>query len=137
MPVSFDALIIGNEYEHPYLADLWGYKGYQAISRGVITPSGTNNIILFVTKEKQQALTQYNDYIDEDYLHWEGEEKHSSDKRTIQVNLVVMRYIFCTEAFTTPLLSTMEKYLSPNIQNIFQNQASSFSHFVPRHQLQI
>jgi putative restriction endonuclease len=55
----------------------------QAISRGVVTPSGTKYIILFVTKQKQEAPTQYNDYLDGDLLHWEGEEKHSSDTRVI------------------------------------------------------
>lgn len=83
MSVSFDNIQIGREYERPFLANLWGYKGFQAISRGVVTPSGTNYIILFVTKEKQEALTQYNDYLDDDILHWEGEEKHSSDARII------------------------------------------------------
>ncbi len=83
MPVSFEKLNIGQEYERTYLADIWGYKGFQAISRGVVTPSGTNFIILFVTKQKQEALTQYNDYKDGDLLHWEGEEKHSSDTRVL------------------------------------------------------
>lgn len=83
MPVSFEDLKVGQEYERPYLADVWGYKGFQAISRGVVTPSGTNLIVLFVTKQKQEALTQYNDYLDGDLLHWEGEEKHSSDTRII------------------------------------------------------
>ncbi|WP_342655939.1 HNH endonuclease [Shewanella algae] len=83
MPVSFEKLNIGQEYERPYLADIWGYKGFQAISRGVVTPSRTKFIILFVTKQKQEALTQYNDYLDGDLLHWEGEKKHSSDTRVI------------------------------------------------------
>lgn len=81
--VSFDQLEIGKSYDRPYLAKLWGYKSYNAISRGVVTPAKTNFIILFVTKEKQEALTQYNDFIDGDRLHWEGEEKHSSDNRII------------------------------------------------------
>nr|WP_283103201.1 HNH endonuclease [Shewanella chilikensis] len=38
---------------------------------------------MFVTKQKQEALTQYNDYLDGDLLHWEGEKKHSSDTRVI------------------------------------------------------
>ena len=83
MRVSFEKLKIGQEYERPYLADIWGYKGFQAISRGVVTPSGTNFIVLFVTKQKQEALTQYSDYLDGDLLHWEGEQKHSSDGRVI------------------------------------------------------
>ena len=88
MPVSFENLKIGEEYERPYLADIWGYKGFQAISRGVVTPSGTNYIVLFVTKKKQEALTQYNDYLDGELLHWEGEEKHASDDRVINAGLV-------------------------------------------------
>jgi putative restriction endonuclease len=38
----------------------------------------------FITKDKQEALTQYNDYIDGNMLFWEGEEKHSSDNRVIE-----------------------------------------------------
>lgn len=87
MPVSFEKIHIGKEYERPYLADIWGYKAFQAISRGVVTPAGSNYIILFVTKEKQEALTQYNDYLDGDLLHWEGEEKHSSDDRVINAKI--------------------------------------------------
>lgn len=86
MAVSFKRLKVRQEYERPLLAELWGYRGYQAISRGVVTPSDTNLIILFVTKEKQKALTQYNDYIDGDLLHWEGEEKHSSDNRIVKAS---------------------------------------------------
>jgi putative restriction endonuclease len=52
----------------------------------VVTPAGANYIIFFVTKDKQEALTQYNDYIDGNMLFWEGEEKHSSDKRVIEAN---------------------------------------------------
>jgi putative restriction endonuclease len=83
MPVNFDKLNVGHEYDRPFLAELWGYEGYQALSRGVVTPVGTNLIILFVTKKKQQGLKQYNDYIDGNTLHWEGEEKHTSDNRII------------------------------------------------------
>lgn len=83
MPVSVEKLKIGEAYERPYLAGIWGYNGFQAISRGVVTPSGSNYIILFVTKEKQKVLTQYNDFLDEGLLRWEGEKKHSSDSRII------------------------------------------------------
>lgn len=84
MPVSFTSLKFGQSYERPFLAKLWGYQSFHAISKGVITPAGTNFIIFFVTKDKQEALTQYNDYIDGNMLFWEGEEKHSSDKRVIE-----------------------------------------------------
>jgi putative restriction endonuclease len=84
MGVDFSTLRIGREYDRPGLAELWGYEGFQAISRGVVTPSGTNYIIFFVTKEKQSALTQYADYLDGQTLHWEGEDKHGSDGRIIR-----------------------------------------------------
>lgn len=83
MTVRFDTLTVGVEYERPQLADLWGYKSHHAISRGVVTPTGTPFVILFVTKEKQEALTQYRDFLDEDTLHWEGEERHGSDDRLV------------------------------------------------------
>lgn len=74
MPVSLEKLKIGKEYDRSYLANIKGYKGFQAIYRGVVTPSGSNCIILFVTKEKQEALTQYNDYLDGGLMHWEGKK---------------------------------------------------------------
>lgn len=83
MSINFDLLAIGQEYERPFLAEEWGYGSHHAISRGVITPAGQNVVVLFVTHEKQQALTQYNDYIDGDLLFWEGESKHGSDDRII------------------------------------------------------
>lgn len=81
MPVDFNALTMGAQYERPQLAELWGYKSHHAISRGVVTPTGTRFVILFVTKDKQEALTQYRDFLEGDILHWEGEERHGSDDR--------------------------------------------------------
>ncbi len=83
MHISFEALTIGAEYERPQLAVLWGYKSHHAISRGVITPAGTQVVILFVTKEKQESFTQYRDYLEADILHWEGEKLHGSDDRIV------------------------------------------------------
>ena len=51
--ISFDTIEIGVEYDRPELARIWGYQGFQAISKGVVTPRGTNFIILFVTKENK------------------------------------------------------------------------------------
>lgn len=83
MPVNFKSLKFGESYERPLLARLWGYQSFHALSKGVVTPAGTKYIIFFVTKDKQEALTQYNDYIDGNLLFWEGEEKHISDKRVV------------------------------------------------------
>jgi hypothetical protein len=86
MQINFKALEFGQSYERPFLAKLWGYRSFHAISKGVVTPASTQYIILFVTKDKQQASTQYNDYVDGNMLFWEGEEKHSSDRRVVEAN---------------------------------------------------
>jgi hypothetical protein len=80
----FENLIIGKAYSRNFIAKKLGYKSFQAISRGVVTPRSINCIILFVTKDKQNSLTQYKDYIDSGYLYWEGEKKHINDKRIIK-----------------------------------------------------
>lgn len=74
-------LKIGDVYDRPILASLWGLAGHQAISRGVFTPSRTNLIFLFVTRIKQTCLTQYRDFLCDDVLQWEGEERHANDIR--------------------------------------------------------
>jgi putative restriction endonuclease len=84
--VSFNALKIGKSYDRNVLTELWGYKGRQAISRGVITPANSNIIVLFVTKEKQRSSTQYVDYISDGFLYWEGEEKGKNNNRIIEAN---------------------------------------------------
>lgn len=86
MAIDFRSIKFGQSYERPFLAKLWGYQSFHALSKGVVTPTDTNYIIFFVTKEKQETLTQYNDYIDGDMLFWEGEEKHSSDRRVAEAH---------------------------------------------------
>ncbi|HZV70699.1 MAG TPA: HNH endonuclease signature motif containing protein [Saprospiraceae bacterium] len=81
MPFSTESLIIGNLYTRPQLAKLWGYNSYQGFSKGVFTPVNQKIIVLFVTQLKQESLTQYNDFINFDHLHWEGEDGHGSDDR--------------------------------------------------------
>ena len=76
-----DTLIIGQVYTRPELTQLWGLGGIQAINRGVYTPAKQSVIFLFVTRNKQSCLPQYNDYLDEDLLFWEGENGHGSDAR--------------------------------------------------------
>jgi hypothetical protein len=51
--VSFDLIQVG---DRPQLAKIWNYKGHKAFSRGVFTPSNSNLVILFVTKEKQSIV---------------------------------------------------------------------------------
>lgn len=105
MAIEFDTLEIGKSYNRPFLAKLWGYQSYHAISKGVVTPANTNHIILFVTKEKQSVFPQYNDYIDGNLLFWEGEEKHSSDQRIVQAKGMNEEiHLFYREIHHTPFV---------------------------------
>lgn len=86
MPVSFEKIELHAEYSRPQLADLWGFKGYEAISRGIVTPAGAPYIILFITKEKQSFLTQYEDVFQDGILEIEGETSHAADQRLVQAD---------------------------------------------------
>ena len=116
--VHFDKLIIDQKYDRPYLAEIWGYNGIQGISRGVITPASDKNIIiLFVTKEKQTSLTQYNDYIDGSLLHWEGESEHGSDQKIIDSKVNGNRiHLFYRDIHHTPFTYHGEITLRDHLQ---------------------
>lgn len=79
--VDFTNIDIGKKYERPWLAKEWGYRSYRAFAKGVFCPRNSKQIILFVTRIKQQSLEQYNDYISGEYLFWEGEKGHGHDER--------------------------------------------------------
>jgi|ERR1044071_1028491 hypothetical protein len=83
MAVGFCGIKPGSEWERKELAKLWGYRSFHALGRGVFTPRGGSQIILFVTDEKQESATQYQDRLDGKELRWEGEEGHRSDQRII------------------------------------------------------
>lgn len=85
--ISFERLVIGEQYERPYLVELWGFNGWQAIGRGVVTPRGENKIILFITGEQQKTLTQYQDHFDGDRLIIDGEKNHANDDRLINAKV--------------------------------------------------
>lgn len=133
MSVDFEPIEFGMSYERPFLAKLWGYQSYHAISKGVITPANSQYIILFVTKEKQGAFPQYNDYIDGNLLFWEGEEKHSSDRRI--VNAAKNKdeiHLFYRDTHHTPFIywgkvSLMDCQLKDNAPSEFIFAIESFS----------
>lgn len=83
MPVSFEQLVVGDQYTRPQLAEMWGYQSFEAISRGAVTPRGTKYIVLFITREKQAFLTQYEDRLHGDTLTIEGEKSHAADRRLV------------------------------------------------------
>ncbi len=82
--IGFQRIFIGGKYDRPTLAKLWGYESFNAISRGVVTPKDQKVMVFFITKEKQESMTQYEDHIDQDILFWEGEKQHGSDGRIIK-----------------------------------------------------
>ena len=83
MSVQFEKIVIGDTYSRPVLAQMWGYSGYQALARGVVTPKNDSKIILFVTREKQQSAEQYQDELSGDSLVWEGPTDHFAETRMI------------------------------------------------------
>ena len=78
--MNFD---LWKNYTRRQIAKSLGYRGEAAIWRGVVTPRNTKQIYLFVTREKQKSLTQYNDSIYDNVLLWEGERKHKADQRIV------------------------------------------------------
>jgi hypothetical protein len=121
MDLSF--LVIGARYTRPDLARRWGYESHHALSRGVITPQGERVILLFVTRVKQEALTQYRDYLSGDILFWEGQEKHGTDDRVIDAERAGDEiHLFYREVHHTPfeykgpvfLLSALRKADAPS-----------------------
>ena len=81
MRISFSKIPLRSKWTRQRLADLWECAAYQAIARGVVTPRGSNLIVLFVQEEKPDDFTQYNDRLAGTRLHWEGEKEHWTDRR--------------------------------------------------------
>lgn len=86
MPVDFQGIRVGKQYSRPELARIWGYSGYQALARGVVTPRNDNKILLFVTEEKQSMLEQYQDHLVGNRLEWEGPTDHFAEERMINAS---------------------------------------------------
>lgn len=81
--VNFLNIERGKKYSRLKLAKLWGYKSYEAIARGVVTPRGDNKIILFVTENKQPSAEPYKDRLSGSTLTWEGPKNHFGEARII------------------------------------------------------
>lgn len=118
--ITFDSLTIGYEYDRPFLANLWGYKDFHGIAKGIVTPKDTNKIIIFITKKKQDSLTQYADHFDRNkcLLFMEGEDKHSTDERLINsMHSNDEIYLFYREMHHSPFEYMGSIYLSYHIKN--------------------
>ncbi len=83
MPISFDKIKPGTCCTRPLLADIWGFSGYQALAKGIITPKGDNKIILFVTCPRPAELPRYAAEFKAGILHWEGPRDHYAEDRLL------------------------------------------------------
>lgn len=83
MAVSFESIQIGRKYTRRQLATIWGYSGYQAISRGLVTPANDNKIILFITCERRPGDTVYENQFVDDVLRIDGPEDHFAEGRVL------------------------------------------------------
>ena len=86
MPISFAKVTKGATYSRQELAELWGYTSFHAIARGVVTPRDDNNIVLFVTEEKQSSAEQYADRLSGGKLEWEGPTDHFAEDRMLNAS---------------------------------------------------
>lgn len=128
MPVSMETLTLGEEYTRPYLAALWGFASHQAISRGIVTPRLSGTIILFVTKEKQNSLPQYQDYFEGEILHMEGETNHANDERLINAERVGdLIFLFYRERHHQPFTYYGQVKLINYEQNVEAPSSFSFT----------
>ena len=105
MPISFAKVLKHATYSRNTLAKLWGYAGFHAIARGVVTPRDDNKIILFVTEEKQATAEQYKDRLSGIVLELGGSEsvilrKTEWPERPFQVK----KFIYFIASVTTQIL---------------------------------
>lgn len=54
------------------------------INTGVFRPEGFDSILLFVTKNKSKDRVQFNDQLNENTLHWQGQEKGRKDQLIVE-----------------------------------------------------
>lgn len=59
MSVSFKAIQKGVRYSRPQLAELWRYKGFRPLARGLFRPRGDNKLILFITEGETQRVSAH------------------------------------------------------------------------------
>jgi len=125
MPVIFSNIQLHREYTRPELASLWGFKGFEAISRGIVTPANTPYIILFITKEKQALLTQYEDIFTDGVLDIEGETSHANDQRIPHAEYAGDEiHLFYRQRHHLPFKYEGRMYLAE--YNIFSDRPSRF-----------
>ena len=77
--IDVSTLKIGEVYFRKDLAELWHYKGEEALHKGIVHPKDSNIIILFTTEEKDKYSTQYEDKYSNGKLKIDGQNAHGTD----------------------------------------------------------
>lgn len=89
MGISFKDVHVGVAYSRHRLAKLWGYRGYQALARGLVTPANDNKLILYITEGKRQQQTpqKYSNHFDGRTLEMEGPDDHFAEDRMLSARI--------------------------------------------------
>lgn len=80
MPISFSSVRVGTFWSKKTLPKKRGFKGYEALARGVLTAAGENNVVLFV---KQPTTRSYGDQLVGRKLFWESPTDHLAEHRLV------------------------------------------------------
>ena len=81
MKIAFEQLQQASLYNRHQLARLWDCKSIDAIRRGIVTPSDSNTIVLFITQKQKGSLVSYRNQFDGELLWMDGETGHGHDDR--------------------------------------------------------
>lgn len=82
-PYSSRLLEIGRIYPREKLIEMFAITD-ATVNTGVFRPQGSHSIWLFVTRDKTKDRTQYQDRLDGDLLHWEGQTSGRTDSKIIE-----------------------------------------------------
>lgn len=76
-------LMVGERYTRSELAKIWGYAGWEALAKGIVSAKD-HVVVLFTTEEKSKDATQYQDMLIGDCLHIEGQKEHKTDHTVLE-----------------------------------------------------
>ena len=73
-----ESLVVGEIYTRNQLREMFGIRD-ATINTGTFRPKGHESVWLFVTENKTPDRTQYDDLLDNDVLHWDGQTMGRTD----------------------------------------------------------
>ncbi len=73
-----ESLVVGEIYSRNRLREMFGISD-ATINTGTFRPKGHDSVWMFVTENKTSDRTQYDDLLDNDVLHWDGQTMGRTD----------------------------------------------------------